>query len=36
MGKRVLTLDRGRLKERDVEKDSGRRLVREAPFLPLG
>src|SRR5262252_9280631 len=36
MGKRVLTLDRGRLKERDVEKDGARRLVREAPFLPLG
>src|SRR5215468_8454897 len=34
MGKRVLTLDRGRLKERDVEKDGARRLVREAPFLP--
>ena len=36
MAKRVLTLDRGRLKESDVEKDGVRRLVREAPFLPLG
>ena len=36
MNKRVLTLDRGRLKERDREPDGSRRLVREAPFLPMG
>jgi cell division transport system ATP-binding protein len=36
MGKRVLTLERGRLRERDREREGGPKLVREAPFLPLG
>ena len=35
MGKRVLTLDRGRLTEREVVRES-RAALREAPFLPLG
>ena len=35
MGKRVLTLERGRLRERDLAAEP-QALVREAPFLPLG
>ena len=36
MGKRVLTLDRGRLREKEVPREPAARIVREAPFLPLG
>ena len=35
MGKRVLTLDRGRLREREPIREP-QSLVREVPFLPLG
>ena len=35
MGKRVLTLERGRLRDRDVSREAPT-LLREAPFLPLG
>jgi len=35
MGKRVLTLDRGRLRDREVPREMPT-LLREAPFLPLG
>jgi len=36
MGKRVLTLDRGRLHETSVLADKPVSVMREAPFLPLG
>jgi cell division transport system ATP-binding protein len=37
MGKRVLTLEHGRLRDRmPVSRTEGPTLVREAPFLPLG
>ncbi len=36
MGKRVLTLDRGRLRENESPREQAPPLVREAPFLPLG
>jgi len=35
MGKRVLTLERGRLREQELPREEPA-LVREAPFLPLG
>ena len=35
MGKRVLTLEHGRLRERTLPRDAGN-LVREVPFLPMG
>ncbi len=35
MGKRVLTLDRGHLREREMAREAPG-LVREVPFLPLG
>jgi cell division transport system ATP-binding protein len=35
MGKRVLTLERGRLREREPARESPP-IVREAPFLPMG
>jgi cell division transport system ATP-binding protein len=35
MGKRVLTLERGRLREREPAREAPP-IVREAPFLPLG
>ncbi|MGH9369847.1 MAG: cell division ATP-binding protein FtsE, partial [Thermoanaerobaculia bacterium] len=35
MGKRVLTLDRGHLREREMPREA-QGFVREAPFLPLG
>ena len=35
MGKRVLTLDHGHLREREISRESPS-LVREVPFLPLG
>jgi len=35
MGKRVLTLDRGHLREREAPREA-QGLVREVPFLPLG
>jgi len=35
MGKRVLTLDRGHLRERELAREAAS-LVREVPFLPLG
>lgn len=36
MGRRVLTLDRGRLREGPARRAEAETLVREAPFLPLG
>jgi len=36
MGKRVLTLDRGRLRESPVARSEATAVMREAPFLPLG
>jgi cell division transport system ATP-binding protein len=36
MGKRVLTLDRGHLREREAPRESAQGFAREAPFLPLG
>jgi len=36
MGKRVLTLDRGRLRESPMARSEAAALMREAPFLPLG
>jgi cell division transport system ATP-binding protein len=36
MGKRVLTLDRGRLRESPIARSEAAALMREAPFLPLG
>ena len=36
MGKRVLSLDRGRLRETTLRPEQGSAAVREAPFLPLG
>jgi cell division transport system ATP-binding protein len=36
MGKRVLTLDRGRLRESTVTRAEPAAVMREAPFLPLG
>jgi len=36
MAKRVLTLERGKLRETDRDRDAIPKLVREAPFLPLG
>jgi cell division transport system ATP-binding protein len=36
MGKRVLTLDRGRLRDTPVLVDKPVSVMREAPFLPLG
>ncbi|HXM75618.1 MAG TPA: hypothetical protein VN971_02490, partial [Thermoanaerobaculia bacterium] len=36
MGKRVLSLDRGRLREASLRPDAAPNVVREAPFLPLG
>jgi hypothetical protein len=35
MGKRVLTLDRGHLRERTVAREPAG-VMREVPFLPLG
>jgi cell division transport system ATP-binding protein len=35
MGKRVLTLDRGHLREREIPREAAG-FVREVPFLPLG
>lgn len=36
MGKRVLSLERGRIRETPLRLDAGPAAVREAPFLPLG
>ncbi len=36
MGKRVLSLERGRIRETSFRLDAGPTAVREAPFLPLG
>ena len=36
MGRRVLTLDRGRLRESATRRPESETIVREAPFLPLG
>ncbi len=36
MGRRVLTLDRGRLRESPTPRAETSTLIREAPFLPLG
>ncbi|MEP7131966.1 MAG: cell division ATP-binding protein FtsE [Acidobacteriota bacterium] len=36
MGKRVLSLDRGRLRDAPLRRESAPSAVREAPFLPLG
>jgi cell division transport system ATP-binding protein len=36
MGKRVLTLDRGHLREREAPREAAQGFAREAPFLPLG
>ena len=36
MGKRVLTLERGRLRERTMLPRDAPGLVREVPFLPMG
>lgn len=36
MGRRVLTLDRGRLRESPTRRGEASTLIREVPFLPLG
>jgi len=36
MGRRVLTLDRGRLRESPTRRGEASTFIREAPFLPLG
>jgi len=36
MGKRVLSLDRGRLRDAPLRREAAPSAVREAPFLPLG